>query len=328
MYVSTLAVGPPGQAILVSSSSDSGRSWSPPVAVRKVGGGSAILDKPALLVDARRPATAYVVWVEYRYRPGESLTSLRVDTAFISRTTDGGKRWSAPMRLYGADTENQNHVLGELDNGTLVDVFAEAYRLSPPSTPERVRDTNSSDGGRTWSRPRTVARLPFGVVSLGAGGPRVRASSQDIAAFVAGSAVYAGWEQSSEGHSQIGVAQSLNGGRTWRRLPDPVNGPGAVFLPSLSVDAGGTIATTWYQVTSPRGGAPTTLQLALLRPGARNWSTRRLAGPFRLTGAPTSPQGYFVGDYDGLVSSGCGFRALSSVVTPTGARVATIRGCG
>jgi hypothetical protein len=64
IYVSAIVVGQHAQAVLVSSSSDFGRSWSRPVLVRRVDDGPVILDKLALLVDRYRPGTVHEVWVE------------------------------------------------------------------------------------------------------------------------------------------------------------------------------------------------------------------------------------------------------------------------
>src|SRR5215469_16174210 len=153
IYVSTISIGEPGQAVLVSSSSDFGRSWSRRAVVRGVDDGSAILDKPALLVARYRPDTAYEVWVEYPRAIGETLSSLRVDTAFFSRSQDGGRTWSTFFCLDTSTTENQTHVLLQLADRTLVDVFAEAYRLSMPALTEEIRVVRSSDGGKSWSSP-------------------------------------------------------------------------------------------------------------------------------------------------------------------------------
>jgi BNR repeat protein len=325
MYVSTIAEGPPGQAILVSTSRNSGRSWSAPVVVRTVRGSSVILDKPALLVDDRRPGTAYEVWVEYRRAPHVPLSKLRVDTAFVSTTVDGGRTWSAPVPLYGSNSENQNHVLTELPDGTLVDVFAEAYRLSLPSTPERVRATRSTDGGRRWSPPTTISRFPFSVVRVGRRARTIRATTQDVAASASGGTVYAGWAENGAGRSRIGLARSSNASGSWARLPDPVDGPGAAFLPEVAAAKDGEVAMTWYQTAA--GSNSTILEIGLLRPGARRWTVRRLYGPFDLAHATPSPQGHFLGDYEGLVPTRCGFRSLASVVARSGTRVVTVQAC-
>jgi hypothetical protein len=326
IYASMIAVGEPGQAVLVSSSSDFGRSWSRPTVVRRIGDGSAILDKPALLVDRYRPNTAYEVWVEYRPALGGGLSSLRVDTAFMSRSHDGGRTWSTPVRVYGSNTENQNHVPLELADGSLVDVFAEAYRLSLPASPEEIRVVRSSDAGKSWSAPVTVARFPFSVVTSGSHGHPIRASGQDVTAFAERQSIYVGWEYNTRNHAQIGVTYSADGGRRWVRARDPVDGALIAFLPEIAADGRGRVAVTWYQTASSIGD-PTTLQFGELDPGKARWNITTAIGPFSLDRATASAQGYFLGDYEGLTPSRCGFRLFDSVATGDGTRITTAALC-
>jgi Neuraminidase (sialidase) len=71
----------------------------------------------------------------------------------VSVSHDEGRTWTTPRRIYGSNTENQNHVPLELADDNLVDVFAEAYRLSLPASSEQIRVVRSTDGGKTWSSP-------------------------------------------------------------------------------------------------------------------------------------------------------------------------------
>ena len=326
VYISTIAVGQPGQAVLVSSSSDFGRSWSRPAVVRQVDDGSAVLDKPALLVDRHRPSAAYEVWVEYPRSASENVSSLRVDTAFMSISHDDGRTWTAPRRFYGSDTENQNHAPLELADGNLVDVFAEAYRLNLPATTERIRVVRSADGGRSWSAAMTAVQFPFSLATTGSRRQPIRAFGQDVSAFAQGRSVYVSWEYNTSKRSQIGVAYSPDEGQTWIRAVDPVNGPVVAFLPQIAADAGGQVALTWYQAAAAAGD-PTALEFAELDPGTSTWNTRSLIGPFSLDKAAVSPQGYFLGDYEGLAPTLCGFRLFESITTAGGARIATAEVC-
>lgn len=326
IYVSTIAVGPPGQAILVSSSADDGRTWSHPAVVRSVSDGSAILDKPALLVDRYRSGIEYEIWVEYPRQAGQSLSSLRVDGAFLSVSRDKGRTWSAPQRVYDSNTENQNHVPLELADGTLVDVFAEAYRLSLPASTEQIRVTRSTDEGRSWSAPVTAAQFPFSVVTAGSNGHPVRASGQDVSAFAQGKSVYVTWEYNYPGGSEIGAARSSDEGRTWTRLRDPANGPVIAFLPEIAADAHGDLGVSWYNAEASAGD-PTVVEFSELDPGTTSWDTQAVIGPFSLDQATPSPEGYFLGDYEGLTPAGCGFRIFSSIAGAHGTETATTRLC-
>jgi hypothetical protein len=326
IYVSAIAVGQLGQAVLVSSSNDFGQLWSRPVVVRRVTGGSAILDKPALLVDRYRPGVVHEVWVEYPRVAGESLSSLRVDSAFMSSTPDGGRTWTSPVRLYGSNSENQNHVPLELADGNLVDLFAEAYRLSMPASTEQIRMVRSADGGKSWSSPVTAAEFPFSTVTSGWRGHPIRASGQDVSAFAQGKSVYISWEYNTPKRSQIGVARSTDEGQTWTREPDPVNGRVIAFLPEIAADGRGRLALTWYQAAASLGN-PTSLEFGELSPATAKWNIKAVIGPFSLDRATPSPQGYFLGDYESLAPASCGFRLFDSITTGAGTRITTTEVC-
>ena len=76
--------------VLVSASSDCGRTWSNPV---KVTTGSQVFQGAALAVD---PATG-AVWVAFRQF--KDATAGTLDGIFVARSTDQGKHWSAPARV-------------------------------------------------------------------------------------------------------------------------------------------------------------------------------------------------------------------------------------
>ena len=326
IYVSVIAVGAMSEAVLVSSSGDCGRSWSEPSVVRRVANGSIVLDRPALLADRYRAGTAYEVWVEYPRAAGESLSALRVDTAFVARSHDGGRTWTNPTRVFGSNTENQSHVPLELADGSLIDVFADAYRLGLPSSPEQVVAVRSTDRGGSWSAPIRVARFPFSVATADHGHP-VRASGQDLSAYAQGKSVYVTWESNRPGRSEIGVAYSTDGGKRWIRTPDPVDGRDEAFLPEITADFRGDVAVTWYQTRRTKGD-PTTVYFRELARGAPGWDITAGISLFSLDDATPSQQGYFLGDYEGLAPGGCGFRALDSIATIAGTRIITVAICG
>jgi hypothetical protein len=314
MYVSSIAEGPVEQAILVSTSSDHGKTWSHPATVTRVPDSSSIIDKPAFLSDGLRPSTAYAEWVAYDHPPGVPVADLRVDTAYLSRTSDGGRHWTGPIRVYGADSENQNHALTQMTDGSVLDVFAEAYRLNLPSGPQSVEATRSTDGGTTWSRPVTVGRSPYSVVFTPTGNTPIRAISQDVTSASASTGdVVAAWEDNAPRHTELSVARSTDHGLHWQRVADPLDGSVVAFLPSVAVDSAGDVGLTWYQV-SGGGGYPTTVDFAVLPRGGASWQLQVMSNPFPLSRAAPSPLGLFLGDYESLVGEGCGFRTLDSVV--------------
>jgi hypothetical protein len=137
-----------------------------------------------------------------------------------SRSVDGGRTWSRPALIaHGSANTAVNPHTGTLFDGATEDasvtvgphgvpVVAWTDIASPHSS--RVRASRSTDGGRTWSRPVAVARVPGQAVqaSLAAAGDgtlgitwsddrRTRASS-------------AAWD------FDVRFGFSRDGGRSWR----------------------------------------------------------------------------------------------------------------
>jgi hypothetical protein len=85
----------------------------------------------------------------------------------------------------------------------------------------------------------------------------------------------------------------------------------AAFTPSVHVAADGTVAVTYYDFrnNTPAAGVPTDYWLAHCHAdctNTANWSETHVAGPFDIEIAPVA-RGYFLGDYQGLASTGNAF---------------------
>jgi hypothetical protein len=322
-YLATIGVDAEGgDAVIVSTSTDHGIIWSDPVTVAASAGPHATLDKETILADPTSPGVASVVWVVY----GASLGSPDSNAAFVSRTTDGGRTWSSPSRVYGANSETQFHQLGSQADGTLLDAFIEARSLSghpPPPIPARIAVTRSTDAGRTWSDPVTAAELTFTEVIDPTGKDRVRASGVTIALAVtsAGTAYVAWAEEHLVGESTISVARSDDGGLTWGPAVVAVRSPRQVFLPALAVTGDERVGLLWYQFGKAARGTPlaTDVWFAWSRDRASTWTAVRVAGSFDLHSAPLTREGDFVGDYVGLAGLGAGFAAVFVMAKPKSA---------
>jgi hypothetical protein len=128
--------------------------------------------------------------------------------------------------------------------------------------------------------------------------------------------VYAVWEDDSlTGIDAIMFSQSTDGGFTWSS-PVKINetpttippGDQQAFTPTVKVAANGTVGVTYYDFRSntPAPGLPTDYWLVRCTSActsAGNWSETHVAGPFDEEQAADAG-GYFLGDYEGLTTSG------------------------
>src|SRR5690606_290274 len=108
----------------------------------------------------------------------------------------------------------------------------------------------------------------------------------------------------------IVISRSLDDGGHWTppaRVSTAANV--AAFDPAVHVRADGALGVTYYDFRSD-GAAATLLTdtwLARSSDGGTTWTETRLADPFDLALAPRTTAGYFLGDYQGLVSHGSVF---------------------
>jgi hypothetical protein len=151
----------------------------------------------------------------------------------------------------------------------------------------------------------------------------------DVAVDPANGNLYAVWSDarfSGFQYNSIAFSMSTNGGLTWstpikiNQTPDnlPV-GNRQAFLPSVAVNQDGVVAVTYYDFrnNTPAPGLPTDVWMVHAHPadGLTNpasWSSENRVTPtsFNMEVPVPNPEGYFVGDYQGLVAMGKSFGAF------------------
>jgi hypothetical protein len=138
----------------------------------------------------------------------------------------------------------------------------------------------------------------------------------DIAVDPNSGALYVVWQDSrfsGGAHDDIAFSMSTDGGMTWS-TPVKINqtaNDAAAFTASVDVTADGTVGVTYYDFrnNTPDAGLPTDYWFIHCHgtcTDPSNWSETHVAGPFDMETAPVA-RGYFVGDYEGLTSSGNNF---------------------
>jgi hypothetical protein len=316
-----VSIGPDGRAYLiglgfgiaVSTSTDGGRRWSAPVTLA-ANDGTQLVDKCTVTADPGRAGVAYAVWQRYLRRsngpPIESDTLLSV-------TSDGGRHWSTP-RLVLAHTKDTGDVASVVlaeAGGALVHLgYRQAGGVPGPGAKNlsTLLLQRSSDGGRTWTKPRRIARIRTVGAKLRdpGSGKLIRPG---VASFALGSGdrLYAVWQDSrfSAGRvDQVAFSRSADGGRTWskpRRLDVGKHALGVV--PTVAA-AGAVVAVTYYAVSPGRNARDAQAWLAVSSDGGKTFKARTVGPAFALGDAPLLagnpsllvPPGLFVGDYTGL----------------------------
>jgi len=238
-----------------------------------------------------------------------SYLDVRSSTIRTRISTNGGLTWSAPVESVPSTDlgfENGAQPVVQPD-GTFVIVYelaAGGEHYADPAA-NQIQAVRSTDGGRTFSAPVTVARVQAEDVR------GIRAPTLPGAAADAGGTIYVVWgdcrfrDECSD--DDMVVARSRDG-LAWtpaERVPlvDPASDQ-QVFVPGLAVDprATGRLAVVAY--TQPESCSSETCHgiyavFASSRNGGRTWTApRRLnAEPMAISSLPDTGLGAMLGDY-------------------------------
>jgi Neuraminidase (sialidase) len=322
----------PDSAILVSKSTDGGKTWGPPVTLRRDSGRESgfffFNDKESITADPVNSQFVYAVWDRQSSPTPKSNSSIiGVEHAktfhqpvWFARSIDEGQTWQPASIIFepGQFSFTIGSQIVVLPDGTLLDVFDTG---DIGSTGKNVTFTEevirSTDHGQTWSKKPVVigADEDIGVSDPFTGAPlRTGAGLPDVAVDRSNGAVYVVWEDARfSGLQREGIAfsKSTDGGLTWS-TPQRVNQVPSTqaFTPSIMVASDGTVAVTYYDLrnatSSDLNVLATDYWIVRSHDGGATFSEDHIAGSFNELTAPNAG-GFFLGDYEGLGPVGASF---------------------
>lgn len=323
----------PNRAMLVSSSTDGGRTWGQPAALQQDSNPDLAMDKETLTADPLDGRYAYAVWDRLTGFT-EPSNPQNTGPTWFTRTSDRGATWEPPRSVYdpGPDSQTIANQIVVLPDATLVNLMTVITRNSSKNPIASIAVLRSKDRGVSWLPPVSIAEAQFvGVVDPKSGrGIRSGSVVATIAADPAGDGVvYVAWEDarfSAGAHDAIALSRSADGGATWS-APVQVNAraPGAqAFTPVLAVAEGGRLGVSFYDLRNDDPGDPARLTVtqwvASSGDGGATFTETLIGAPFNVKAAPlVDGPAYFLGDYQGLAHAGTVFLPFFAAVPEGGA---------
>jgi|SRR5580704_154297 hypothetical protein len=282
--------------VFVRRSIDGGKTWEAnhvPVSEHATEPGIPFEDKPYIVSDttkSRYSGNLYVGWTRWTLTDSEIM---------LARSTDDGKTWSNPLEIDSrpglprddnGGAEGFAGVVGP--DGTLYAVWSED---------NDILLTTSRDGGKTFSRARTIihtAPIMFAVDTL----ERANGFPQ-IAIDPRSHRLYVTWSDYRNGDLDVFCSTSDDGGKKWtapiRVNNDPVHNGADQFFQWLAVDPTDGAANVLFY--DRRGDPQNRMQIVVL---ARSRDGGRSFQNYAWTTEPFEASGVFFGDYTGIAASG------------------------
>jgi hypothetical protein len=198
-------------------------------------------DKEWVACDPNNPQNVYLVWVIF--------TAMLVARLMCSRSTDGGRTWSAPIAISetrSAEINLQGAAI-VVDNSSAVHVTWIDYGTG------NIRYARSTDHGQSFSAPVNVAPiqpipspLPHGTYRT----PDMTALAVDMSGTDTTGSLYVTWADYASGDADVLLSYSHDAGASWEgpvRVNNDTEGNGVdQFFPAVAVSAEGWVHVGFY----------------------------------------------------------------------------------
>lgn len=301
--------------IFVSHSTNAGQSWEKPVLVA-ANDELTFHDKEWITVDrSDNPATRGTIYVSWTLFKTINPRSERGDIV-VSRSTDGGKSFSAPVRAsLPAQDETQGSYPAIGPDGELYVLYYSDSGGSNAGGGQGLFIAKSADGGATFGAATRVSSVSRPPSPLPGSAFRVFVLPA-LAVDPNSGALYATWNDSRNGDSDVMLARSTDGGATWTQAQrvnnDPARPRHDQFFPAVAVGRDGAVHLLWLD---RRDDAANNLYLpyyAISTDGGATFAQEPLSR------TPSDPaigfQGTLIGDYISLDTSFDGSKVYAAWV--------------
>jgi hypothetical protein len=291
------AHGASRSGLFVRRSLDAGKTWEAdhiPVVEHPTEPGIPFEDKPYIVADnnpkSKFAGNLYVGWTRWEIADSKIM---------LERSTDDGKSWSAPIEIDAhPGLPRDDNGAAEGFDGT---VGADGTLYAIWSQDDDLMFTSSRDGGKTFSRARSVihtAPIMFAIETLD------RANGfPEIAIDPKSNRLYVSWSDYRNGDLDVFVASSDDRGKHWsepvRVNNDPLHDGVEQFFQWLAVDpTDGSVDVVFYDRRVDPDKRKQIVVLARSTDGGRSFNN------YAWTDEPFEAGGVFFGDYSALAAFG------------------------
>lgn len=304
-----------GTEVAVAKSSDGGKTWPQVTFFNLNSGTGKFNDKPMIAVDTNPTSpfrdSVYVAWDNASFRNGKSSAN---NALLVSRSTDGGKTFSAPIAVNSL-TGGPSSVIGaDPFVGPTGDVYVAWHDVQNSG----LLVNRSTDGGATFGQPTTIAPtvIPFAAniaPQASRGALLYPACGADQSAGPSRGTLYCSWmDETASNGTDIFVANSTDRGATWsppvRVNDDPAGTVKDQFNQWLSVDpVTGTINLSWNDARNDPADTKTDIYTSDSTNGGTSFAPNvkvTTAVSDESAANPAADSGNQYGDYEGIAAYG------------------------
>lgn len=291
----------------VAWSSDRGINWNPVQLTTGPGGGVVVADKNHLWVDNSSVSpfqgNLYSAWTRF---DSKHVNNNQIE---ISRSTDKGLHWSAPVNIstaINAGNHNQGVNIQTAASGEVYAVWA-VYD-SIPYEENAIGFAKSIDGGVTWSPAVRILSQIRGIrlAALG-GGKTMRVNSFPSMTVDPFGNIYVVWTNIGQpginaGDPDIYMSKSTNKGLTWsnpsRINQDSINNGRDQWFPWIAADPmTGKLACVFYDSRNFSNNDMAETFVAISDNGGQTWTDFKVSDFAWAADGIVGFASYYAGDY-------------------------------